>query len=639
MKINSILIANRGEIACRIIRTANEMGIKTIAVYEEADSNATFVSMSDVAVKLKNGYLDADEIVDAAKKTGADAIHPGYGFLSENSIFARKVIRNNIIWIGPTPHVIKVMGDKIKAKELAIKANVPTLEKAESIKDSKQLGFPLLIKAAAGGGGKGMRIVNNKNELKDAVAAAKREAKAGFDDERVFIEKYIKKSRHIEIQILGDQHGNVIHLGERECSIQRRHQKIIEESPSPKLDDELREQIGNAAVKLAKKIKYQSAGTVEFILDENTNEFWFLEVNTRLQVEHPVTEEVTGVDLVRAQINIAKNEYLELKQKDVEFNGHALEVRLYAENPNNDFLPETGKIVCYEPYKNKSIRWDSGVQKGYEVGTNFDPMLSKVISWAPNRTDACLQLATALEKSCIGGVKTNKDFLVECIRHPEFLAGNTTSDFIEIQSPNRKKVLNDYNKNNLMIAGALWISQTNIKNKNKLRFIKHSWTNGRLPHQNISFQFENEIHQIKYSYINKESISILEKNVEIISFDNEMLECVIDDIRSQYQIYRDEDRLFVFDSFNDIQLKVLPRFVDPSTSSIEGGLLAPMPGKISEVLIKKDQKVKAGQSLMIIEAMKMEQTIKSPNAGKISKIMVKKGQQVENGESLLVIDE
>ena len=639
MKINSILIANRGEIACRIIRTANEMGIKTIAVYEEADSNATFVSMSDVAVKLKNGYLDADEIVDAAKKTGADAIHPGYGFLSENSIFARKVIRNNIIWIGPTPHVIKVMGDKIKAKELAIKANVPTLEKAESIKDSKQLGFPLLIKAAAGGGGKGMRIVNNKNELKDAVAAAKREAKAGFDDERVFIEKYIKKSRHIEIQILGDQHGNVIHLGERECSIQRRHQKIIEESPSPKLDDELREQIGNAAVKLAKKIKYQSAGTVEFILDENTNEFWFLEVNTRLQVEHPVTEEVTGVDLVRAQINIAKNEYLELKQKDVEFNGHALEVRLYAENPNNDFLPETGKIVCYEPYKNKSIRWDSGIQKGYEVGTNFDPMLSKVISWAPNRTDACLQLATALEKSCIGGVKTNKDFLVECIRHPEFLAGNTTSDFIEIQSPNRKKVLNDHDKNNLMIAGALWISQTNIKNKNKLRFIKHSWTNGRLPHQNISFQFENEIHQIKYSYINKESISILEKNVEIISFDNEMLECVIDGIRSQYQIYRDEDRLFVFDSFNDIQLKVLPRFVDPSTSSIEGGLLAPMPGKISEVLIKKDQKVKAGQSLMIIEAMKMEQTIKSPNAGKISKIMVKKGQQVENGESLLVIDE
>ena len=639
MKINSILIANRGEIACRIIRTANEMGIKTIAVYEEADSNATFVSMSDVAVKLKNGYLDADEIVDAAKKTGADAIHPGYGFLSENSIFARKVIRNNIIWIGPTPHVIKVMGDKIKAKELAIKAKVPTLEKAESIKDSKQLGFPLLIKAAAGGGGKGMRIVNNKNELKDAVAAAKREAKAGFDDERVFIEKYIKKSRHIEIQILGDQHGNVIHLGERECSIQRRHQKIIEESPSPKLDDELREQIGNAAVKLAKKIKYQSAGTVEFILDENTNEFWFLEVNTRLQVEHPVTEEVTGVDLVRAQINIAKNEYLELKQKDVEFNGHALEVRLYAENPNNDFLPETGKIVCYEPYKNKSIRWDSGVQKGYEVGTNFDPMLSKVISWAPNRTDACLQLAAALEKSCIGGVKTNKDFLVECIRHPEFLAGNTTSDFIEIQSPNRKKVLNDHDKNNLMIAGALWISQTNIKNKNKLRFIKHSWTNGRLPHQNISFQFENEIHQIKYSYINKESISILEKNVEIISFDNEMLECVIDDIRSQYQIYRDEDRLFVFDSFNDIQLKVLPRFVDPNTSSIEGGLLAPMPGKISEVLIKKDQKVKAGQSLMIIEAMKMEQTIKSPNAGKISKIMVKKGQQVENGESLLVIDE
>ena len=640
MIFNSLLIANRGEIACRIIKTAREMGIKSIAVYVDADKDALFVKEADESVKLEDGgYLDGDQIINAAKITGAQAIHPGYGFLSENASFARKVTKEGITWVGPSPNVISVMGDKLKAKDLAIKADVPTLPMTSKPNEAKKIGYPLLIKAAAGGGGKGMRIVHKAKELKESITSAQREAKKGFNDDRIFIERYVEKSRHIEIQILGDSHGNVVHLGERECSIQRRHQKIIEESPSPKLDDELREQIGNAAVKLAKKIKYQSAGTVEFILDENTNEFWFLEVNTRLQVEHPVTEEVTGVDLVRAQINIAKNEYLELKQKDIEFNGHALEVRLYAENPNNDFLPETGKIVCYEPYKNKSIRWDSGVQKGYEVSTNFDPMLSKVISWAPNRTDACLQLATALEKSCIGGVKTNKDFLVECIRHPEFLAGNTTSDFIEIQSPNRKKVLNDHVKNNLMIAGALWISQTNIKNKNKLEFIKYSWTNGRMPHQNISFQFENEIHQIKYSYINKESISILEKNVEIISFDNEMLECVIDDIRSQYQIYRDEDRLFVFDSFNDIQLKVLPRFVDPSTTSIEGGLLAPMPGKISEVLIKKDQKVKAGQSLMIIEAMKMEQTIKSPNAGKISKIMVKKGQQVENGESLLVIDE
>jgi propionyl-CoA carboxylase alpha chain len=398
MIFNSLLIANRGEIACRIIKTAKEMGIRSIAVYVDADKDALFVEQADESVRLEDGgYLDGNQIINAAKEAGAQAIHPGYGFLSENASFARKVKKEGIIWVGPSANVISVMGDKLKAKDLAIKADVPTLPMTSKPAEAKNIGYPLLIKAAAGGGGKGMRIVNSQKDLKESITSAQREAKNGFNDERIFIERYVEKSRHIEIQILGDKDGNVIHLGERECSIQRRHQKIIEESPSPRISKEIRNQMGEAAVKLAKKIKYESAGTVEFLFDDKTKEFWFLEVNTRLQVEHPVTEEVTGIDLVSEQLKIARGESIKFTQEEIEWNGWSIEARLYAEDPDNDFLPAIGTLIAFEQDDTAEARWDTGVTSGTKVGTDFDPMLAKVISYASNRTDAAMKLAKALE--------------------------------------------------------------------------------------------------------------------------------------------------------------------------------------------------------------------------------------------------
>ena len=364
MIFNSLLIANRGEIACRIIKTAKEMGIRSIAVYVDADKDALFVKEADESIRLDDGgYLDSKEIISAAKKSGAQAIHPGYGFLSENASFARKVKKEGIVWVGPSPHVISVMGDKLKAKELAIKANVPTLPMTSKPSEAKTIGYPLLIKAAAGGGGKGMRIVEKEKDLKESISSAQREAKNGFNDDRIFIERYVEKSRHIEIQILGDSNGNVVHLGERECSIQRRHQKIIEESPSPRISNDTRKKMGEAAVKLAKKIKYESAGTVEFLFDDKTEEFWFLEVNTRLQVEHPVTEEVTGIDLVCEQLKIARGETLGFNQSEISFSGSSIEARLYAEDPNNEFLPEIGTLIAFEKSNSADARWDTGVMK------------------------------------------------------------------------------------------------------------------------------------------------------------------------------------------------------------------------------------------------------------------------------------
>ena len=349
MTFDSLLIANRGEIACRIIKTAKEMGIRSVTVYVDADKDALFVKQADESIRLQDGgYLDGNQIIEAAIRTGAQAIHPGYGFLSENASFARKVKKAGIIWVGPSPNVISVMGDKLKAKELAIKAGVPTLPMTSKPTEAKKIGFPILIKAAAGGGGKGMRIVNKEKDLKESIVSAKREAKSGFNDERIFIERYVEKSRHIEIQILGDSAGNIVHLGERECSIQRRYQKIIEESPSPRISKETRHKMGEAAVKLAKQIRYESAGTVEFLFDDKTEEFWFLEVNTRLQVEHPVTEEVTGIDLVSEQLKIARGESLKFSQEDISWQGSSIEARLYAEDPANNFLPEIGTLLAFE---------------------------------------------------------------------------------------------------------------------------------------------------------------------------------------------------------------------------------------------------------------------------------------------------
>ena len=637
---DSILVANRGEIALRIMRTAQAMGIQTIAIYVEADKDAPHVRFADKAVLLPDGgYLDIDAVLDAAQKSSAGAIHPGYGFLSENSEFAKRVIKEKIVWVGPSPKVISVMGDKLKAKELAIKASVPTLPMTSNEKEVKNIGYPLLIKAAAGGGGKGMRVVTDKKDLQESLEGAKREALSGFGDERVFIERYVEKSRHIEIQILGDSHGNVIHLGERECSIQRRHQKIIEESPSPRITEEIRFAMGSAAVDLAKKIKYESAGTVEFLFDDKSGEFWFLEVNTRLQVEHPVTEEVTGIDLVAEQLKIARGEELQFSQEDIEWTGSSIEARLYAENPNNDFLPETGKMFAYEQAENDFMtRWDSGVHKDSVIGTNFDPMLAKVISYGETREDAARVLAKSLEDSHIGGVITNKDFLIATLRSDEFLKGNTTTDFIERVKPPRVKNLTNDELNLALTTAAMWKQMRNRISSDIAPYIPSGWTNGRLPNPNITFLLDGDEIFVEYKLINKNKFLVFNSEVEVVDIDDKYIDLVFDGVRVKSRISEDAEFILVHIPSGDVSFEVKPRFSMPGLEVQAGGLVAPMPGKVVDLKVKKGSKVKSGETLVILEAMKMEHSIKASEDGVISDIFIKENDQVENGAVLMVVD-
>ena len=639
MIFNSLLIANRGEIACRIIKTARDMGIRSVAVYVDADKDALFVKEADEAIRLVDGgYLDSKQIINAAKKSGAQAIHPGYGFLSENASFARKVKKEGIIWVGPSPHVISVMGDKLKAKELAVKANVPTLPMTSKPSEAKNIGYPLLIKAAAGGGGKGMRIVEKEKDLKESISSAQREAKNGFNDDRIFIERYVEKSRHIEIQILGDSNGNIVHLGERECSIQRRHQKIIEESPSPRISEDIRNKMGEAAVKLAKKIKYESAGTVEFLFDDKTEEFWFLEVNTRLQVEHPVTEEVTGIDLVYEQLKIARGESIKFNQNDISFNGSSIEARLYAEDPNNDFLPEIGTLIAFEKSNSAEARWDTGVIKGAVIGTDFDPMLAKVISFAPNRIDAASKLAKALESAHIGGVKTNRDFLINCLKSPEFLKGNTTTDFIERVNPDRKLIINEGDLNHATVIAALWIQMKNRDEAKVAKFMPSGWTNGRLPKQKIIFEYEGQEIKVEYSQKRNGQFSFSDDKVaQIYSSDNESIDVMFDGKRHISKITSSKNNILVHMPYGDVMLNVKPKFTLPGLEVATGGLVAPMPGKVIDIKVKKGKKVKAGDTLVILEAMKMEHSIKAAEDGVVSELLISINDQVENGALLMIV--
>jgi len=640
MIFSSILIANRGEIACRIIQTAHQIGIHCIAVYVDDDRESPYVKMADQSIRLPDGgYLDGKEIIRAAKESGAQAIHPGYGFLSENAAFARTVVKEGLIWIGPSAHAISIMGDKLKAKELAEKASVPTLPMTSKSKDANKIGYPLLIKAAAGGGGKGMRIVHKSKDLNEAIKSAQREAKSGFGDERIFIERYVEKSRHIEIQILCDTHGNTVHLGERECSIQRRHQKIIEESPSPRISEDIRNKMGDAAVKLAKKIKYQSAGTVEFLFDDKTEEFWFLEVNTRLQVEHPVTEEVTGIDIVSEQLRIARGEELGYFQDDIDFIGHSIEARLYAEDPNNNFLPEIGKLIAFEPGYNDDTRWDSGVTEGSEIGTKFDPMLAKIISYAPTRHDAALKLAKALESAHIGGIKTNRDFLISCLRSKEFLDGDTTSDFIDRVNPDRKLKLSPLEIEHVVSIAALWIQERNRSKTNIASFMSSGWTNGRLPKQNITLVFDKEEYKVLYKY--KRNIGYVfewGKIGVIHSADKYGIDVEFNGKRHYSRITIKDNNILVHMPYGDVNLEIKPRFLMPGSEKPQGSLSAPMPGKVIALNVKKGSKVKAGDVLVILEAMKMEHSIKAAEDGVVSKILISKNDQVENGAPLMIVD-
>ena len=639
MTFHKLLIANRGEIACRIIKTAHEMGISCVAVYTEADTNSLFVRMADEAVKLSDTYLNGKEIIAAAEQTGAQAIHPGYGFLSENAQFSRDVIKAGLIWVGPSSRVITSMGDKLKAKDIAEKAGVPTLPMTTDPKKANTIGYPILIKAAAGGGGKGMRIVEDKKDLKESILGAQREAQTGFGDDRVFIERYVASSRHIEIQILGDSNGNVVHLGERECSIQRRHQKIIEESPSPRVDSNMREAMGAAAIKLAKKLKYESAGTVEFLVDDKTGEFWFLEVNTRLQVEHQVTEEVTGKDLVYEQLRIARGEELGYSQEDITWTGSSIEARLYAEDPSNDFLPATGTLIAYENDTNIDARWDTGIEQGSVVGTDFDHMLAKVITKGKTRTDAANKLALALESLHIGGVTTNRDFLVSSLRSSHFLKGKTTSDFIDKAKPKRSVILKDKSLEQATIAAALLIQGRNRNDATILKNIPSGWRNSRLPRQKIGFSYLDKEVFVSYKSNRDNTFSVNEDSTsQILDWSGKGIDIEINNSRFFSKVTQDKDNLVVHGPWGDVLFKVLPRFTLPGTEIQAGGLVAPMPGKVIDLKVKVGSKVKKGDTLVILEAMKMEHQVKASKDGKITKVLIKKDDQLENGALLMVLD-
>jgi propionyl-CoA carboxylase alpha chain len=634
-----VLIANRGEIARRIIRGARSMGIRCVGVYVDGDAHAPFVAECDESIRLETSYLDADALLAAAVRAGVDAIHPGYGFLSENARFAAAVEHSGIVWVGPSSSVIASMGDKLAAKEVARNCEVATLPSTDEPTEAPAIGFPLMVKAVGGGGGKGMRIVHQASELDDALASARRESGVGFGDDRLFLERYIASSRHVEVQILGDRHGNIVHLGERECSIQRRHQKLVEESPSPFLDEETRDQMTSAAVKIARSLNYESAGTVEFLVDNDTGDFYFLEINARLQVEHPVSEEVTGIDLVREQFHVARGEPLDFAQEDVYFDGHAIEVRLCAEDPAAGFLPATGTIVAFETAQEPFVRWESGVERGSRVSVDFDPLLAKVISYAPTRHEAAAVLALALERLHLGGVTTNRDFLVATLRHEGFLAGDTTTDFIERYEPARELTLDDEELAVAACAGALWLQGENRANARVLANVPSGWRNARLPAQRTSLRWGE--HDVDVDYRSRRDGAFDVEGVgmaRVFDWSPSHVDVEIDGHRVAARITRSVDRLYVQAQRGTVAFNVVPRFVVPGAEAAPSGLSAPMPGAIIDVRVSTGQHVEAGETLVVIEAMKMEHIVSAASAGTVTSVLVVKGQQVESGVALLTIE-
>ena len=647
--ITKLLVANRGEIARRIFRTAQDMGIATVAVYADGDANAPFVKEADMAIALDGRtsaqtYLDADKVLAACATTRADAVHPGYGFLSENAAFADAVTQQGLTWIGPSSDAIRQMGDKLAAKALMVDADVPTLPAKElgpnddAKAAAKAIGYPVLVKAAAGGGGRGMRIVESEADLTAAIEGARREAGASFGDDTVFLERWLTSSRHVEIQILGDTHGNLVHLFERECSIQRRHQKIIEEAPSPAVDEALRTRMGEAAVKAAKAIGYASAGTVEFLLDGN--DFWFLEVNTRLQVEHPVTEAITGLDLVREQIRLAEGETLGYDQDDLAIDGHAIEARVYAEDPANDFLPAPGVVTAWHPAGN--ARFDSGVESGSVVSVEFDPMIAKVITHAPTRREAIAKLARALETTRIQGITHNRDFLVATLRTPEFIAGDTTTDFIERVAPARSRSPTATELVDAVIAAAMHAQHERREHATVLTHISGGWRNSIMPPERATYVTGDTELAIEYraQRNGRFKVNIGESNcaVELFGIGNGEVDLAIDNRRVQMSVTGDGSRWLVHGPNGDFELTELARFPEAGIAEFTGGLFAPMPSKVISLEVSVGDKVEAGQLLMILEAMKMEHRITAPVAGTVGEINVTEGEQVDNGAMLVVLE-
>jgi propionyl-CoA carboxylase alpha chain len=648
--IERLLIVNRGEIARRIMRTAHNMGISTVAIYADGDVNEPFVKEADQAVALvgsssRETYLDQEKVLAAAKRTGADAVHPGYGFLSENTTFAAAVQDAGLIWVGPSAHAISEMGDKLSSKNLMTKAGVPTLPSAEVAAGAyakalaQDIGYPLLVKASAGGGGKGMRVVETEAELEEAVEGARREAGASFGDDTIFLERWLSSSRHVEIQVVGDSAGNVVHCFERECSIQRRHQKIIEEAPSPAVTPDIREKMGAAAVAAAKAIGYTSAGTVEFLLDGE--DFWFLEMNTRLQVEHPITEEITGRDLVREQIRVAQGEKLSFTQEELTINGHAIEARIYGEDPSNDFLPTAGPVLLFERSRVADARYDTGIETGSTVGIEFDPMLAKVIVHAPTRTEAALRLARALETTRVQGLTTNRDFLVSVLRHEAFLAGDTTTDFIERIDPRRDRKATREEMIEAAIAAAM-VAQSVRRLKTKaLRNIASGWRNSVMPPELLEFTIGDKELTLRYQSQRDGSFLAMADDfkwsVFVRSWQGQEISLEIDGRLQQFTVVADGNRWITHGSGGQIELVELPRFPDLDRAGLAGGLTAPMPGNVVDTYVSAGEIVEEGQLLLILEGMKMEHRITAPQAGIVSELRVGKGDQVENGELLVLL--
>jgi propionyl-CoA carboxylase alpha chain len=638
---SELLVANRGEIAQRIFATAELMGLRTVAVYVDADAEAPFVSAADEAVNISS-YLDGDSIIAAAALAGAGAVHPGYGFLAENADFASAVQAAGLVWVGPSSECISAMGDKLVAKQLAIDADVPVLASSDDPAEFATIGFPLLIKAAAGGGGKGMRVVEGPDALADAIVSARREAASGFGDDRVFAERFVGSSRHIEIQVLGDAHGNLIHLGERECSIQRRHQKIIEESPSPLLDPAIRQAMSDAALRLASRLSYRSAGTVEFLLDDRTGEFFFLEVNTRLQVEHAVTEAVTGVDLVAEQIRVAQGERLTLTQESTTIDGHSIEARLYAEDPSNNFLPDTGTLDAFLPPTSPPLRWDNGVAPGSVIGVDFDPMIAKVTSTADSRAEAAAKLALGLERLHIGGLVTNRDFLVEVLRSGPFIDGDTTTDFIERHNPQRVRSISESDRHLYVVAAAMWLQANNRNLAHTLRDMPSGWRLGRLPAERVEFAHADADFTVHYR-TRRDGTFILgiaadEGIVQIHAWSPNHIDLDLDGHRRSFRVTKADDHIHLTAAGGSVTLRLLPRFAPPEVDVPGGAVAAPMPGKVIEIRVSPGDTVRAGDVVAVLEAMKMENHLRSAEDGTIVDIAVAVGDQVEKDTLLMVIE-
>ena len=652
---DKILIANRGEIACRVIRTARRMGIKTVAVYSEADADALHVREADEAVFIgpppsTQSYLLIDRIVEACKSTGAQAVHPGYGFLSEKREFQAALAKAGIVFIGPDAHAIQAMGDKIESKILAQKAGVSTVpghleaipNAQEAVKIAQRVGYPVMIKASAGGGGKGMRLAWNETEALEGFASATSEAKSSFADDRVFIEKYVEEPRHIEIQVLADSQGNCVYLGERECSIQRRHQKVIEEAPSPFLDEKTRKAMGEQAVALSKAVNYKSAGTVEFIVDRNRN-FFFLEMNTRLQVEHPVTELVTGLDLVEMMIRVAAGEKLPFAQKDVSLTGWAIEARVYAEDPFRNFLPSTGRVVKYRaPANSDTVRVDTGVYEGGEIGMFYDPMIAKLCSYGPTREAATARMLQALDEFHIRGLNHNMSFLAALVGHPRFAEGRLTTNFIAEEFKGGFSAKDLPPRDPLALVAVAAVIDQIVTLRQRL-----SVGSTAALEEDVVVVLNKEHHRTHVagggsSY----AVRVGDRSMDVETtwapgeamfdgrIDGARVVVQVDPKGTGYTLSHGGGQAdaLVLTVRRAALLKLMPEKTAPDTSKF---LLSPMPGLLVSVEVTEGQEVKAGEPLAKVEAMKMENVLRAARDGTIGKLHAQAGESLRVDQKIL----